>query len=195
MGVVTSAEQPSRRRQVSQRLGKLSAPYWIVSLSILLGTVGSVLVAAQASDPETAKIFQTVVTPILTLFAGGVFNDLYHRLGEDRQLTADVRKSAYASLSMLQSVLSIRKRLASAENDLIEGNGHGASASIQVALAMTTVSLRQVLQNLRLWGGLSAQAVDQAKAEFEEDETAIEPEREQIAMGSDDIREVGDGNG
>lgn len=161
----------------------------------MVGTVASILVGALTGDEEVAKVFQTAITPILTLFAGGVFNDLYHRLGEDKQLTGDVRKSAYASLSMLQSVLFIRKRLASAENDLIEGNGHGASASIQVALAMTTVSLRQVLQNLRLWGGLSAEAVDQARAEFEEDETAIEPEREQIAMEGDDNREVGDGNG
>ena len=142
-----------------------------------------------------AKTFQTAVTPILTLFAGGVVNDLYHRLGEDKQLTGDVKKSADATLIMLQNVLSVEKRLASASDDLNEGNGHGASTSIQVALAMTTVTLRQVLQNLRLWGSLSSEAVEQAKAEFQEDEGIVGPEREQIATTSDDNRKVGDGNG
>lgn len=193
-----SAEQPSRRRKAAQ----LSLPYWVVSGAILVGAVVSILVGALTGDEEVAKIFQTAVTPILTLFAGGVFNDLYHRLGEDRHLTGDVKKSADATLIMLQNVLSVERWIAGASNNLNERNREGASASIQVALAMTAVTLQQVRQNLRLWGSLSPEAVEQARAEFQADEGIAAPQRQQIAMPSDDNqqtsnndREAGDGNG
>jgi hypothetical protein len=185
------AEQSSSTRQLAQRLGKLSPTYWVVSLSILGGTVASICVGALAKDAGVAKIFQTAVTPILTLFAGGVLNDYFYRLGEDRQLTSDVKKSADATLIMLQNVLSVERWLGGASNHLNEGNPEGATTSIQVALEMTKVTLRQVFQNLRLWRDLSPQAVDRAKTEFQEDET--QPAREQIPTRNDDTRE--DGNG
>jgi hypothetical protein len=171
-------------------------PYWAVCAGITLGALGSILVGALAKDPGIAKTFQTGVTPILTLFAGGLFNDLYHRLGEDKHLAGDVRKSADATLIMLQNVITVEARLTEASDALNEGRQGKAATSIAVALAMTTATLRQVRQNLRLWRSLSPKAVDDARQEFEEDETTIEPVRQQqIALPGDEDRKVGDGNG
>jgi len=183
------------REDFRQRLGKVSLPHWTVSMSIFAGAIGSTIVGATAKDPELANAFQSTVTPILGLFAGAAVNDLYHRLGNDRQLEGDVKKSADATLIMLENVLQVEEKLAEASDNLNEDRPSEAVTSVQVALAMTAVTLRQVRQNLRLWKSLSPNAVDQARHDFQLDETPIAPpKRQEIELPTASNRKGDDGN-
>lgn len=194
-----TSSQPLADSQ-TKRGGTFSAIYWILSLSIFGGAVASILVGTMHSDEEVKQVFQTAVTPILTLFAGGVINDLYHRLGEDQQLTGDVRKSTDATLIMLLNVRSIETWLRKAANDLNDDDTNQANTSVQVALTMTTGTLTQVRQNLRLWKSLSPKAFEQARNDFDRDEVEtpippVEPPVRQEIVLSADSAETGEKNG
>jgi hypothetical protein len=190
--------QPSRWR-LPKGLRELSAPYWIVSSAIVLGMIVSLVVGVKAKDPALLKTFQQFITPVLTFFGGGVINDIYSRLSQEKRLSADVNKSAYSTLVMLQNVLFVENRLTQASDELNENHKTEASTSVQVALAMITMTLRQVAQNLRLWGSLSTEAVDKAKIEFAEDafiDTLVSgPTRQQIEFESPSKDKTEESNG
>lgn len=163
---------------------------------VIVATIASVVLGVQSIDTDLGKFVLGLLAPILALVAGVLIADLYHRVEASKNLNRNVGQSAYATMVTLQGMMDVDKQLASASNDLNEGNKAEAIKALTLALTVSRLTLRHAFQALRESENLSTEAVAKAKTDFAANEGAAQPERQKIQSGARAANyTVGVGNG
>ncbi|MGH3722683.1 MAG: hypothetical protein ACRDUS_00990 [Mycobacterium sp.] len=159
---------------------KPSLVHWTIVAVAIVATIVAAIVGFTTSSTELARFVQGIVTPLLALVAGILIADLYHRIQQNNNLDRNVGQSAYATMVTLQGMMDVDKHLATASNDLNEGNKQSASSALNLALTISRLTLRHAFQALRESESVSSTAVAKAKTDFASTETAGQPERQKI---------------
>ncbi|OHU55136.1 hypothetical protein BKG83_12535 [Mycobacteroides chelonae] len=158
--------------------------HWTIVGAAVVATIVAAVVGFTAGDTELVRFVQGIVTPLLALVSGILIADLYHRIQQSNKLDRNVGQSAYATMVTLQGMIDVDKHLATASNDLNEGNKQSASSALNLALTISRLTLRHAFQALRESENVSSAAVAKAKTDFATAETAGQPERQKIETAS-----------
>jgi hypothetical protein len=139
---------------------KQSGLYIAGLIAVGAATVGAYVLGFTTKDAELGDFCKVILGPLLSLVVCVWATDFYHRLGASKNLERDVGKAAYSTRVMLHGVYDVDEQLREASDTLNEGDVPTATKALAVAVAMTRLSLRHVLQTLREWESLSHSAVE-----------------------------------